>query len=293
MEKTIPAEIPFPVLLKSGPALVSVELRPPRASRSGLQSMDDWIDTYHTIRRLTLDGIRVFITDNALGQLEEENLRHLVANLGADAIKSHIIPFLTCKHSLDYCLRYAERAYEHGFRTLVVLGGDPHDGIPRCVEHAYQLRDQIRRRVPGLALGGWANPHSNPEQQVEYLSRGQDSADFFLTQVVSHHSEPAVARFREELLRRHVEMPALFGVFYYRSARARTLDALGGFFPVPAAPIKREFEVERLDAEAVCARSIRGLRRLGVRHIYISNLPVGDAPARLQAAAGPGGKIHG
>ncbi len=286
MNKTIPSEVPFPELLKDEPELVSVELRPPRASRSGLQSMDDWIDTYHTIRRLTLDGIRVFITDNAVGQLEEENLRHLVANLGADAIKSHIIPFLTCKHSLDYCLRYAERAYEQGFRTLVVLGGDPHDGIPRCVEHAYQLREQIRRRVPALALGGWANPHADPVRQVEYLLRGQESSDFFLTQVVSHHSEPAVVRFRDELRRRGVALPGLFGVFYYRSARASTLGALGRFFPVPAAPLTREFEVEKLDSEAVCARSIRGLNDLGVRHIYISNLPVSDAPARLRRLLG-------
>jgi 5,10-methylenetetrahydrofolate reductase len=261
---------------------VSVELRPPRAARSGLESMDDWIDTYHSIRRLTTMGVRVFITDNAVGQLEEENLRHLVTNLGSDAIRTHIIPFLTCKHTLEYCLRYAERAYEHGFPTLVVLGGDRHDGVPRCVEHAHELREQIRRRVPGLALGGWANPHADPVQQVGYLLGGQESADFFLTQVVSHHSASAVIRFREELYRRGVDMPGLFGVFYYRSARQNTLDALGRFFPVPTAALRAEFEGEGLDAEAVCGRSLRSLATLGVQHTYISNLPVVDAPSRLK-----------
>jgi 5,10-methylenetetrahydrofolate reductase len=274
-------QLPFPELLQKTPRLVSVELRPPRTARSGLESMDDWIDTYHTIRRLTLSGTHVFITDNAVGQLEEENLRHLVANLGPDAIRSHIIPFLTCKHTLDYCLRYAERAFEHGFPTLVVLGGDRHDGVPRCVEHARELRQQIRRRVPGLVLGGWANPHANPVRQVEYLLRGRESADFFLTQVVSHHHASAVTAFIEELRRRKVDIPGLFGVFYYRSARRSTLDGLGQFFPVPAAELVEEFERERLDAEGICARSMRGLNRLGVHHLYISNLPVGDAPARL------------
>src|SRR5439155_1592396 len=81
-----------------------------------------------------------------------ENLRHLVANLGPDARRSHIIPFLTSKHTLEYCLRYAERAHENGFRTLVVLGGDRHDGVPRCVEHASELRSMMRKRVPGRLL---------------------------------------------------------------------------------------------------------------------------------------------
>jgi len=32
-----------------------------------------------------------------------------------------------------------------------VLGGDKSLGAPRCVEHAWRLREQIRRRVPDLA----------------------------------------------------------------------------------------------------------------------------------------------
>ena len=33
-------------------------------------------------------------------------------------------------------------------------------GPPRCVEHAWQLREAIREHVPELSLGGWANPHA-------------------------------------------------------------------------------------------------------------------------------------
>src|SRR5262245_61791375 len=212
--------------LANAAGFLSAELRPPQAGHHGPRSMDDWIDTYHSIRRLTLAGRHVFITDNAVGRLEEENLRHLTANLEQDAERQRIIPFLTSKHSLDYCLRYAERAHAHGFPSLVVLGGDRHDGVPRCVSHAYELRARIRAHVPALVLGGWANPHADPATQTAFLERADGHSDFFLTQVVSHHSAAQVARFLEALGRRGIAIPGVFGVFYYRSARPQTLETL-------------------------------------------------------------------
>ncbi len=86
--------------------------------------MDAWIDTYHAVRRLTKQGTYVFLTDGAVGADEEDNLRHLVLNLGQDVPRDHIVPFLTSKHPLDYCLSYVERAHQNGFTALVVLGGD-------------------------------------------------------------------------------------------------------------------------------------------------------------------------
>jgi hypothetical protein len=85
-------------------------------------------------------------------------------------------------------------------------------------------------------------------------------------------------------------LPGLFGVFYYRSANRRTLDALKGFLPVPADDLAKEFGAGD-SAEEICARSIRMLRAAGVRHFYISNLPLGRAAATLSrilatAAAG-------
>lgn len=269
-------------LLRREERLLSAELRPPRADAPGPQSMDDWIDTYHAIRRLTRAGTRVFITDNAVGSPEEENLRHLVNNLGPDANRSRIIPFLTSKHPLDYCLRYAERAFEQGFGTLVVLGGDRHDGIPRCVGHAFELRSRIRKMVPGLSLGGWANPHSDPAEQSRYMRAKEYTADFFLTQVVSHHSWREVERFCAELRRVGIGIPGIFGVFYYRSARRKSLDRLGRFFPVPVMELQREFEEENLHPDEVCARSIRRLWELGIGNIYISNLPLSDVSTRLK-----------
>jgi hypothetical protein len=243
--------------------------------------MDAWIDTYHAVRGLTREGTFVFLTDSAVGTREEDNLRHLVSNIGADVPRSAIVPFLTCKHPLDYCLAYADRAAQHGFRALVVLGGDTRVGPPRCVSHAWELREQIREHQPALGLGGWANPHSNPANQVGHLLDGRVTAEFYLTQIVSHHSLGAVERFLEEAARRQLTLPGMFGVFYYRSANRRTLDALKDFLPVPAEGLSQEFAGGD-SADEICARSIRALRSAGVRHFYVSNLPLGRAAITLK-----------
>ncbi|MDQ3347934.1 MAG: hypothetical protein M3545_08195 [Acidobacteriota bacterium] len=267
--------------MRSGRPVIAAELRPPRAELETAASMDAWIDTYHAVRSLTRAGTFVFLTDSAVGSKEEDNLRHLVINLGSDVPRSGVVPFLTCKHPLDYCLAYADRARDHGFDTLVVLGGDKSVGAPRCVEHAWQLRREIRHRVPQLSLGGWANPHTNPATQVGHLLAEQANAEFYLTQIVSHHSRARVEDFLAEAARRGLSLPGMFGVFYYRSANARTLAALGSFLPVPARELTAEFSAGGTPDE-ICARSIRTLTAAGVRHFYISNLPITRAAHTLQ-----------
>lgn len=242
--------------------------------------MDAWIDTYHTVRSLTRGGTFVFLTDSAVGTREEDNLRHLVINLGTDVPRSHVIPFLTCKHTEHYCLAYADRARQHGFESLVVLGGDKHVGPPRCVEHAWQLREMIRARESDLSLGGWANPHADAAAQVNHLLEAHATAEFYLTQIVSHHDRAAVERFLAEADRRQLALPGLFGVFYYRSANAKTLETLRDFLPVPVEALRAEFEAGATPDE-VCARSIRELSAAGVRHFYLSNLPINRAAATL------------
>jgi 5,10-methylenetetrahydrofolate reductase len=266
--------------LQSGHRVVAAELRPPRAELATAASMDAWIDTYHAVRGLTRSSTFVFLTDSAVGLKEEDNLRHLVTNLGTDVPRSHVVPFLTCKHTSEYCLAYADRARQHGFESLVVLGGDKHVGPPRCVEHAWQLREMLRARDGGLTLGGWANPHGDPAAQVGHLLDAHVNAEFYLTQIVSHHSRAAVERFLDEASRRGLRLPGLFGVFYYRSANPRTLDALRDFLPVPVDALREEFAAGAAP-EDVCARSIRELTAAGARHFYVSNLPVGRAAATL------------
>jgi 5,10-methylenetetrahydrofolate reductase len=267
--------------LKSEARVIAAELRPPRAELETAASMDAWIDTYHAVRGLTRRGTFVFLTDSAVGMKEEDNLRHLVINLGSDVPRSHVVPFLTCKHTAEYCLAYADRARQSGFESLVVLGGDKHVGPPRCVEHAWQLREMIRAREAHLALGGWANPHADAASQVRHLLDDRATAEFYLTQIVSHHSRPAVERFLAEAERRNLALPGLFGVFYYRSANPRTLETLGDFLPVPVDALRAEF-AEGASPDSVCARSIRELTASGVRHFYVSNLPIGRAASTLE-----------
>jgi 5,10-methylenetetrahydrofolate reductase len=262
--------------LRSESSVFAAELRPPRAELETREGMDAWIDTYHAVRRLTRQGTFVFLTDSAVGAAEEDNLRHLVINLGNDVPRERIVPFLTTKHSKAFCLSYAERAQQHGFRALVVLGGDKSVGTPRCVDHAWELRQMLRERDQTMTLGGWANPHADPERQIDYLTAADFIGEFYLTQVVSHHHVEQVSRFVRTAERRGLTLPGMFGVFFYRSANPRTLQSLQSFLPVPVEGLTREFAAGAT-AEDVCARTIRTLMDAGVRHFYVSNLPVNRA----------------
>ena len=273
----------------SGDAHVfAAELRPPRAELLGREGMDAWIDTYHAVRRLTREGTYVCLTDSAVGTAEEDNLRHLVTNLGPDAPRGRVVPFLTSKHPLEYCLSYADRAWQQRFPAIVVLGGDRAVGPPRCVEHAWQLRSAIRSRQPHLLLGGWANPHADAAWQAELMASPGFTGEFFLTQIVSHHHAAQVERFVKELERRDVGTPGMFGVFFYRSARPKTLALLKEFLPVPVGELTREFD-EGATPVDVCARTVRTLIDAGARHFYLSNLPLGRTSDTLREILGRAG----
>ncbi len=264
---------------RPGP-LVTVELRPPRTGLSYEDSMDVWIDMYHSIQRLARKGRYVFLTDNAVGTDEEENLTHLTSNLPDGVDAAQLIPFLTCKHALSYCLMYASRAASQGFEALTVLGGDKFAGPDRCLPHAYQLRQKILERTGSLRLGGWVNPHRPAEEQVGFLTAPEFSADFALTQVVSHHALDRVEALMAALEAQGADLPLVFGVFYYRSANPRTLARLGEYFPVPEAQLAAEFE-GGATAEEICARTIRELRGVGADKIYVSNLGYRRVEAKL------------
>lgn len=266
--------------LRQPEPFITVELRPPlRDLEQGL-SMDSWMDMRRTVERLVERDTALFFTDNAVGAREEENLHHLVTNLDTDVSRERICPFLTTKHTLEYCLWYADRAVAEGHSALTVLGGDTSVGPERCVPHAFQLRRLIRERHASLALGGWANPYHDAAIQVGYLAAQDFAADFFLTQIVNHHELERVESFLGGLAGRELDLPGVFGVFYYRSANPKTLSILSRFLPVPAEALTREFE-SGASADEVCARTIRALRNLGVDRVYVSNLDPFDAPERL------------
>src|SRR5260370_11904501 len=100
---TFPRSPPVPApdlltALRSGGRMFAAELRPPHAELAMGEGIDAWIDTYHAVRRLTREGTFVFLTDGAIGAPEEDNLRHLVTNLGSDVPRERILPILTAQH---------------------------------------------------------------------------------------------------------------------------------------------------------------------------------------------------
>ncbi len=270
--------------LRAPGPLVGAELRPPRSGLDSADGMDVWIDMHHAVRRLVDQGAFLLLTDDAAGDPEEESLAHLSANLGEGADFSGAVPFLTCKHSLEYCRMFAHRAAVLGFGGIAVVGGDRSVGPRRCVPHGKDLRGLLRRVPASLPLGGWANPNADPVQQARYVAAADYAADVVFTQIVSHHALADVERFLAELGRLGVDLPVVFGVFLYRSANPRTLERLGRYFPVPAAAVVREFDEGR-SAEWICAESIRRLRGLGADKVYVSNLEVGGAPETLARIA--------
>jgi hypothetical protein len=267
-------------MVTPGP-LLAAELRPPRTGLSYRDGVDEWIDLHHAIGRMVRDGTPVLLTDNAVGSREEENLSHLAANLGPGEPLSLVVPFLTTKHPLQYCLHYADRAHRLGFRGVTVVGGDRNVGPPRCVPHAFELREALRSRETHLQLGGWANPHRSAEEQADFISDPRFSADFVLTQIVSHHALEEVGAFLKALRARGVTVQPVFGVFFYRSDHPGTLARLGEFFPVPAEGVRSDFD-EGLSPEEVCARSVQRLREVGVEKMYVSNLPARGAAEKLR-----------
>ena len=257
--------------LRAPGPLVTVELRPPRSDLGAADGMAAWIDLHHTIGRLARENLFVFLTDNAVGAAEEENLAHVGANVGESVDLRRIVPILTCKHTLTYCETFAVRAASSGFEALTVLGGDVTVPPPRCVPHGRDLREILAARVPSLELGGWVNPHRKAAEQVGYIAARDAHVDFALSQVVSHHSLAAVDRFASALARSGADVPIVYGVFFYRSANPKTLRTLSRFFPVPVHELEAEFAAGYA-AEEICARSIRALRETGAEKIYVSNL---------------------
>ena len=80
-----------------------------------------------------------------------------------------------------------------------------------------------------------------PTCRPRYLADEHFSGDFYLTQIVSHHDRPALDRFRTAVDRRGVDLPGVFGLFYYRSANPKTLTTLRHFLPVPVEGLTKEF----------------------------------------------------
>ena len=139
--------------------VTSAELRPPRAELATAASMDAWIDTYHAVKNLTRDNTFVFLTDSAVGTKEEDNLRHLVSNLGRDVPRSSIAPFLTTKHPLEWCLSYADRALSAWIR-IARRAWRRQERRPAALRRACVAAARAHQRAPA-GSGAWGMGESS------------------------------------------------------------------------------------------------------------------------------------
>ena len=159
--------------------------------------------------------------------------------------------------------------------------------MARLAAWASVERKLIREHVPGLSLGGWANPHSDAATQVGYMADGEFHGEYYLPQVVSHHDMPRIDAFLRERDRRRVTLPGIFGVFFYRSANPRTLRTLEQFLPVPSEGLTRESA--KGPRRARMRANHPALKEAGGRHSTCRTC-LWDAPGRRSSGFWRGGR---
>ena len=110
-------------------------------------------------------------------------------------------------------------------------------------------------------------------RQVDFLLHPDVNADFYLTQIVSHHQVDRVSAFLEAGRDRTACRCRACSASSITAAPIRkTLEMLSQFLPVPVEELKAEFAAGATPID-VCARTIRLLIDAGARHFYVSNLP--------------------
>ena len=244
--------------------------------------MDAWIDTYHAVRRLTRQR-HVRVSDRQrrrlAGRGQPPAPRH--ESRRPMSSRERIVPFLTSKHTLELLpARTRNVRGSTGFRRSSCSAATRRVGPPRCVEHAWELREAIRERQPDLRLGGWANPHADAGAQV----------DFLLDEHAHRGVLPDADRVAPRSRRRSRRFVGEASDAACRAARAvrrlllpqREPADARGTPRVPAGAGRRAARGVRAparrrtkSARAQCARCCD----LGVRRFYISNLPL-DTPQR-------------
>ena len=142
--------------------------------------------------------------------------------------------------------------------------------------------------MPDLALGGWANPHADAGAQVGHLLDDRVTCGV-LPDADRVASQP---RRRSERFLGEADAPGPVAAGNVR----RLLLPVGEseerwrrsseFLPVPVEELTREFADRRDRRGDLRAIDPRAHRAAGVRHFYISNLPLGRAA--VDAAAHPG-----
>ena len=158
-------------------------------SSDPLEGMDAWIDTYHAIRALDAPGRRRSSSPTAPSARRKRTTCGTSSRTsGATLPRDRVVPFLTSKHSLDFCLSLCRAGVAARVsRRSSCSAATRRVGRPRCVEHAWELRqrDPRARAAPRRSAAGRIRTPM-PAQQVDFLLDDSFTAEFYLTQVVSH-----------------------------------------------------------------------------------------------------------
>ena len=185
--------------LKSGTPVIAAELRPPRAELETAASMDAWIDTYHAVRGLTRGG-HVRLPDRQRrrpeGRRQPPPPRHQSRHRRA-ALARRPVPDLQAHVGVLPRLRRSRAA-----PRLRVAGGPRRRQARRAAAlrraRLAAARDDPRARAGAGARADGPIRTANAAAQVQHLLDDRVTAEFYLTQIVSHHSRPAVERFLAE-----------------------------------------------------------------------------------------------
>ena len=144
------------------------------------------MDRHATTRSVVSRGrMPVFLTDSAVGTEEEHNLRHLSPTLAATCRATRrAVPD---DQALARLLPVVRRAGVAARVSVARRARRRQDGRPpRCVEHAWELRRLIREREPRSRSAD--GPTRTPSERAgRFPARLALHAEFYLTQIVSHH----------------------------------------------------------------------------------------------------------
>jgi len=172
--------------------LVSVEFFPPKSDKAHATFDDSAV----ALRELHPNFVSV--TCGAGGAADGQTLS-ICDTLKADGYSS-VMPHLTCVGaSRDQIGLAVDEIFEHGFRDVMALRGDPPRGETAFTpaadgfRYAAELVAFLRERQPELCLGVAGYPEGHPEavsmdEDVRYLKEKVDAgADFITTQLFLHN----------------------------------------------------------------------------------------------------------
>ena len=181
------------------------------------------------------------ITDSAVGAQEENNLRHLVANLGAEAAQRprRAVSDLQALARVLPRLRRPGRAPQLLVARRARRRQAPRPAALRRACVAAARSTSARGTLSSSWAAGPIRRRRRPRRSIS-CSIADANADFYLTQIVSHHQARARRRrFSTKARRRGLTMPASSACSTIAARSRRRWRRCRQFLPVPVEELDR------------------------------------------------------